>query len=442
MAEVRDALLDAIQLDYDQIPAPLRQIFGTPEEIAEHLLARDDVGKQYRAILELASPDADPAKLSSALGLPEEVGRDIQRQMLAGYTSEGWQPSQLNGREPEPYEMSPGAAWLNRRRARQDLIGEVYRDSAPEDQGFLGGLLSLPFHDMAGEQDPLEVAANVYFDRKGWTHAPSWNFKSIENPESMVGGYFTKMGPVLSDAASQLGTALLSDSESRGDAFGDAATRSYASDFNRTSPVLAEEMEPQAAHELIQRMRQARSGSEGMDSADTLRSMTGQKSSGWTRPVEWAMSLGNGLLDGSVLNLGSIPKAAASQLAKSSTPLLQNYGLHAIKHADEVGGFMSRLAPELMEEGATDGTITAGTNAFYGDLYKQRGEESDEDFAQRQAAEAKEREQSMKFMEANNDKIKRPETPTTWAGKKLAPFLAPLMQDSKPVVRPIGTIMH
>jgi len=391
--EIRSAVAHAVAAELDRLPPRTRAVMGLSDTdaVVESVLSGGDSVKDLAILMAVGSPDFDIAD-AERLGIEPEVAQRLQDRMLREYTSEGWTPEQIEalGRDPESLEYSPGAKMLADTRARQELIGKAaprYKPAEATTGGWLMNLLGDSAMGPVGEtenvydQDAQRFeAARQYMDAVKATHAP-FSLQSLQSPETTLGNYATKMGPVMADAASQLGTALLSDGESAMDSIGNAAVRSYGADWNRVSPVLKNHTDWRSSHKLINDMRNAYADSTGMDSADTLRAATGIKPSGWTRPVEWAMSVGNGMLDGSV----------GASLGKP--------------------GVWKAIGEELIEETLTDGGINAAVELFTPrDFRQQKEQESGTAFAQRQQEESARRQQSIKQLEANNDQIKRPET--------------------------------
>lgn len=390
--EIRSAVAHAVAAELDRLPPRARAFMGDTDAVVESVLSGGESANDLARLMVVGSPDFDIAD-AERLGIKPEVAQALQDSMLSEYTSEGWTPEQIEalGRDPESLEYSPGAKMLADIRARKELIEKASPRYKPEEATSTGGwLMNLLGESALGpmgetgyvyDQDAQRFgAARQYMDAVKATHAP-FSLQSLQSPETTLGNYVTKMGPVMADAASQLGTALLGDGESAMDSIGNAAVRSYGADWNRVSPVLKNHTDWRSSHKLINDMRNAYADSMGMDSADTLRAATGIKPSGWTRPVEFAMSFGNGMLDGSV----------GANLAKP--------------------GVWRAFGQELTEEALTDGGINLVVDSFTPKEYRQQKEqESAAAFAQRQQEESARRQQSIKQLEANNDQIKRPET--------------------------------
>lgn len=392
--EIRSAVAHAVAAELGRLPPQTLSLLGLSDTdaVVDSVLSGGELAQNLSILMRVGDPDFDAAK-AGELGIDPEVARQLQDRMLNDYTSEGWTPEQVKalGRDPESLEYSPGAKMLADIRARQALIDKAIPSYKPEEPTSTGGWLMNLLADSAmgpmGEtenvydQDAQRFeAARQYMDAVKATHAP-FDLNALQSPETTLGNYVTKMGPVMADAASQLGTALLNDGESAMDSIGNAAVRSYGADWNRVSPVLKNHTDWRSSHKLITDMRNAYSDSEGMDSTDTLRAMTGQKPNNWTRPVEWAMTFGNGALDGSV----------GANLSKP--------------------GLWKALGQELTEEALTDGGInTAIAMATPRSYRQQKEQESGTEFAQRQQEESARRQQAIKQLEANNDQVVRPDT--------------------------------
>lgn len=153
----------------------------------------------------------------------------MQDVLNAGYKGKAWTPSQVKelGREPQPYEFSPGGRHLDQLTQREKLYQALMEEAKPEStrgwQEVGGGdpyanANSNSLQDVAYRKDS---AAKEYGARVGRTHAytpgtgpgtylpgfPDEGMSAFFNPENSIGTLTTKMGPVLSDAASQIGTA-------------------------------------------------------------------------------------------------------------------------------------------------------------------------------------------------------------------------------------------
>ena len=376
----REAIERAIDLELARIPPKLSRFFDRDDLVNTYLNGGSD--DDFLELISMGDPSSE---------VPEDQ-RWIQDHMLQGFTSEGWTPNQVelfeakHGYNPiqgnrltGEMAISPGAKMLGGIRARKEV------------------LLGLP----EGTPEQLERlrqdAADRYLDDP---NRENWRFSDLQNPETAVGSYITKMGPVLSDVGSQFATALLGYGNAD-ESLGNAAVRSAGSDWNRRSPQLKEFKDWRSAQGSIDKNRAAYASSEGMDSTDTLRATTGHHS----LPVEMAMSLGNGMLDGSV---GAAP-----------------------------GGGWRALGMELAEEAATDLPIQAAVMTVP-EMQESRAAklaESQSEFRDRLSDEAQSREQATKVLEASNDQINRPETWTSWAGKKISPVLSPLLSgEAKPVL--------
>jgi hypothetical protein len=353
--DVRASVAKAIEAELARVPARTRAFLGLNDidRVVDSVISGEgDERSRLASLMQIGDPDYKPQ---------DDGERFLQDQMLKGYTSEGWTPDQKTelGRDPESMEYSPGAKMLADIKARQRLVSRASGES-------LG-----PF----GPSN----SAREYNESLDRTHAPL-SLESLNSPETTIGSYMTKMGPVMSDGWSQLATALLSDGEKARDSAGNAAVRSYGADWNRVSPQLKQFTDWRSAHGQIKEMRGAYNDSTGMDSADTLRAATGIKPSWYTRPVEWAMSLGNGLLDGSFG--AGVGKGAARAIGQ-----------------------------ELMEEAVTDGGISTAVMLATPPEYRAAKEnESDTEFAERQKQESARRQQAIKQLESGNDQIVRPQT--------------------------------
>ena len=340
---------------------------------ASELLPEDMRGVYSpRRVLELA----DPSKGGSP------AFAEVQDRVMdhAGYRGKGWTPDQVSelGRDPEPFELSPGGRMASDAAARRDLLERLTGPPTMTD-AFVG----------ADERERAENALAVYEDELGRTHENQWTLNSLNNPDGILGHFVTQMGPVLSDAAGFAGDAILG----RGDlseAMGNAAVRAGAADWNRSSPMLANDAGWRANDNLIDTQRQALSDSTSTGARDFLRAAANENVFDYqpgaiSTPFEIAAILGNGLLDGSTLGGVGLGTALGKSAAKNPT-------------------FLQHLGKELMEEGLTDGGISGGMHVAFAD----NAPETRDEFQARLDEEQAQREKAIKILEAGQDQVRTP----------------------------------
>jgi hypothetical protein len=390
-----------------------------------------DAFRHYRQV---GHPSYQPA---------DDQERELQDQMLKGYAGKGWTPSQLNGRTPESYELSPGGQYLDQLDSRNRLY-ETFDPSKEPSNGWLPSAAAWA----GGSDDSLKKGAALnyaqqlnrkyaYLPGSGpgtwFPGIPEGGIQEILNPENFIGSFTTKMGGAVSDGASLIGTALLRGTDPTS-AVGDAAVRSQAADFNRTNPALAADRGWRANDALIQQGRDAHLNSEGMTAGDTFRGAVGNHllPESWNGQVPYvqpfinaALSFGNGMLDGAGL-VGahkSIPTAvrgAATHVARAGVPGVSRF---ARSTANEITKNLAakptwggRAAAHLTDE-AGDATNLIELGA---ELMTNDGRDNSQWKADQHTEEAG-RQQAVKQLENLNGQIVRPKTMTRQAGSFMAP---------------------
>ena len=258
--------------------------------------------------LRVADPGYEPA---------DDFERRYQDAILSGYTGDGWTPDQrdklleegrvvydatvgvplhVESATPGYKEMSPGKKMRSDFGARRDFIqgGDkgVYKDrlatAGPQSRmpdtddvmGFLefaGSKLkpllkehtripALPFGEALLDQlpDPEDVRKTGY--------SGTDFVEDMENPETFLGYYATRMGPILSQAGSLIGDALLREGGSSvTDAAANAEIARNASGANMTSPQLEVDEGWRENNKLIEDQRAAYDAANGLPAAEVPR---------------------------------------------------------------------------------------------------------------------------------------------------------------------------
>lgn len=317
-------------------------------------------------VLKLTDPQA-----SGSPGFAEVQDRVMDHN---GYKGRGWTPDQVEalGREPEPFEYSPGGRFASDASARADLLRRL-NEPAGMLEGFVG----------ATPEQQAENAIDVYEDELGRTHESQWTLNSLNNPDGYLGHFTTQMGPVLSDAAGFLGDALLGRGNAS-EAMGNAAVRAGSADWNRSSPMLANDAGWRANDDLIATQREALSDSTSMGARDFLRAAANKAGFDYqpgmaSAPFEIAAIFGNGMMDGSFLG-GMASGAARGTLTRPS------------------------LLKELLEEGLTDGGLSGAAHLAFSDSTP----ESQSEFQSRLDEDQAKRERAIKVLESGQDEVRTP----------------------------------
>lgn len=424
--EAQKILQSALDAEVRRLPQLARSRFSDTAKMAADFYAGRpnqsmDALRYYNG---LGHPDYEPA---------DDEQRQLQEELLTGYTGRGWTPEQRKalGRDPQPYEYSPGGRILRDIEARRSLFDRIEKGQGKKLQTYSYGMGSPNPADFA---DPLTSAAYDYQAEIERDKAHAMTVQSLSNPENFVGSYMTKMGPVLSDAGALLATERNTGGSGL-NALGDAAARAYGADWNRTSPQLVQDRGWQDNDALIRRMRQAFHKSEPQSSGDTFRSWTGGHVPYIQPLINGAMSFANGLLDMSAVAAGPgavLTKGMASQAARSGVPLVKGYGNHLVRQINKDlaamrGASMAGKALNYSKREVGDELMDVGNVVNTGAQFVVPDpNETDDQFKARTAAQAKVRSQATKELEANQNQIIRPkgmvERVTEPVGKAIGGF--------------------
>ena len=418
----QEALEHAIAADLARLhPIHRAKIASTPAQMAaDHLAGRsnNDFGK-LRMLAENGHPEYKPTN---------EREKNIQQVMLHDYPGMAWLPEQVEEfrsreqREPDNLEMSPGGQMLDQMNERQKLYRDI--ESARD-----GGMVGPASHGWFFATSPgawvgegnirpeveMNGAATNYAESLGRERAAAFSDASfLQRPDNWVGNLATKVLGVGPDIGSQAATARNTGGSAL-DAVGNAATRWAGADWNRMHPHLSQSQGTGLQNDhLIHRMRSAWDQSQGQTSGDTFRSWFGDylpengRIPGIQPGINAAMSFANGLLDGSTLATGGISglvKAGATQVAKSGVPLA---GKYAASVADDIAraGRLARTGRELVDESLDPTQLAASAVEFIEPALN----ENREAFQARTAASAANRQQQLRLLDANKDKLATPKT--------------------------------
>jgi hypothetical protein len=423
----QEALEHAIAADLARLlPQDRAFVRSTPAEMAaDHMAGRENPHFQFlRGMAELGHPDHfHPSRQP----LPPDLRADAEA-MLGNYPGLAWLPHQVedfkgkNGREPDSLDMSPGGQMVDQINERQKLYRDI--ESARN-----GGIAGPPRHGWFFSTSPgawvgqanlkpeveMNGAATNYAESLGRERAAAFSDASfLQRPDNWVGNLATKVLGVGPDIGSQAATARNTGGSAL-DAVGNAATRWAGADWNRMHPHLSQSQGTGLQNDhLIHRMRSAWDQSQGQTSGDTFRSWFGDylpengRIPGIQPGINAAMSFANGLLDGSTLATGGISglvKAGATQVAKSGVPLA---GKYAASVADDIAraGRLARTGRELVDESLDPTQLAASAVEFIEPALN----ENREAFQARTAAEAANRQQQLRLLDANKDKLATPKT--------------------------------
>ena len=275
------------------------------EDIAKRYVNGEDTGR-LDWHLEVADPGYEPA---------DDFERRYQDAILEGYTGDGWTPEQrdklaeegrvvydatvgvpihVESATPGYKEMSPGKKMRSDFEARRDFIqgGDkgVYEDrlatAGPQSRmpelndfagtlGLLGNLLS------GGSSGAVSTAGGTMYNvpsspplkKPESTGYSGTDFvEDMENPETFLGYYNTRMGPVLSQVGSLIGDALLRNDETSADpvynALANAEISRQASGANMTSPQLKVDEGWRKNNKLIADQKEAYDAANGLSAAE------------------------------------------------------------------------------------------------------------------------------------------------------------------------------
>ena len=313
------------------------------EDIAQRYVNGEDTGR-LDWHLEVADPGYEPV---------DDFERRYQDAILEGYTGDGWTPEQrdklaeegrvvydatvgvpihVESATPGYKEMSPGKKMRSDFEARRDFIqgGDkgVYEDrlatAGPQSRmpdgedimGFLeftGSKLKpylkehsaipyLPFGDALLDQLPDSE------DVRKTGYSGSNFVEDMENPETFLGYYNTRMGPVLSQVGSLIGDALLRDDETSVDpvynALANTEISRQASGANMTSPQLEVDEGWRKNNKLIEDQKEAYDAANGLSGAEYPRQIMGNYGRTYYRNpfsdtvLGLPFTVGNSMLDG------------------------------------------------------------------------------------------------------------------------------------------------
>lgn len=466
------ALFHAFSQDINRLPPHMRGQYDPAQMAIDYSAGIIGPADELRTLAAIGSPwfepDDDYNDYVNNLS-PGLDSKKLQEAMLSGYRGDAWLPDQVKalGRQPEPYELSPGgklSSQIDRRQRLYQTVGDnrpsPLAQTAPEAkadsemrpwtgaQSWSETPGDTSLHPWTGQPqiDRAIGAADLYMkehdsDKHNWLDSDSWA-NELFNPENWLGTFTTQMGPVISDAASHAGDKAFRQGIAGswanplewGESYGDAATRAGAAQWNRTSPQITQDQGSWLANnELVSKGRLAHRNSEGMTSGDTFRRAFGDYlPESWNGRVPYVqpainagMSLGNSLLDMS--SFGLTPKAipnmvrsAAVGAARSRIPGVTRF---ATSVADDIGRhqiakpkWISRLAHNLSDEALDPGAVgQIGIEAF-----ASAQNESKDDFNRRIADEEKDRRQNMNAAHSLQGHVVTPQYgPSSWIRKAL-----------------------
>lgn len=413
-----EAVRHAIGKEMERMHPAMRVNFeGKEAEVAQSILSGqpNELAAALLEAVEVGHPDWVPPKGMK----PEDREAHLlyQDQLLARYPGTPWTPEQTKSYTPGPQEMSPGGQMKDgieeRAQLFKDMVGANRgRIASPARHGWFFATSPGAWTGTHNPNLEQQTAAGNYSKGLDRTHAGAYTNlgAAVNNPENWIGSYVTKMGPVLSDGASILASALLDGNPDTkaSEAAGDMATRSYGADWNRTYPQLTEDQGWRKNDTLVRDMRQAYRGTEGMSSGDTFRATFGGHVPYIQPLINGAMSFLNGALDGSTLagSLVSAPiKSAAIQTSKMGVPVLSKYA-SAVAADISRAGAAARTAQEFGGE-ALDPLTVAGTAAQFADPAEP---ETSSQFNARIAQDAARRKDATKALEQNQEAIRRPQS--------------------------------
>jgi len=429
-----EAVRHAIMAELRRLPPNYRAAFdGHVDEMVAAQMAGspNDYLQSIRSLAEAGHPDFEPSSPvtpSRQTLFQASADRQLQDAMLKDYPGAAWTPSQLQGRTPEPYELSPGAKMKSDIEERQRLFGEMGRVSQGEmagqssDSQFFSVGPSAWMGVAPDKKIESQILADNYDRAINRTHAPGTDLvNQVNNPENWFGTFVTKMGPVLSDAGSLFGSALLDNNPTSGvsTAMGDAAVRSQAADWNRTSPVLAQDRGWRENDKLLREMRENYRKSEGMTAGDTVTAANGGRQLPFPlhQIASGAASFFNGLMDMSSAASGpgaALTKSAATQLGKTGIPLMGAYGRHiartigkdmASTGSKTVMGQIGKYTTREMGDEMFDVSNAANTAA---NVLSPPPPETPEQFRARMLTDSQARQQATRQLEANQGQVVRP----------------------------------
>ena len=431
-----EALIHAYTADIARLPPDLQPIFN-PKRLAEARMSGKPTvaSDRFDYYMAVGHPDYKPQ---------DDEERDLQNQLLSGYSGRGWTPSQREslGKHPEPYALSPGGKYLDQLESRERL----YKSFTPQKQE---GWFPSPaaWAGKSKAPPPTEGAAKLYARDIGRDYAylsgtgpgtwvpgiPEGGLKELQNPENTLGSMVTKLNGVVSDGASLLGTALLRGTDPTA-ALGDTAVRYHGADFHRTNPALAQDNGWRENDSLIEQGRGAHADSEGMQAGDTFRAAIGNHilPKSWNGQIPYlqplinaGISVGNGLLDGtgaltSTKAIANPVRAVSNAVAKTRVPGVSQFARSTSNEISKTlttkPTFAGRVAANAADESIDPGTVPLLGFEFLKNDQRDRSQFD----ADQKTAEAT-RQQSIKQLENLNSQIVRPPTAVSAIGNAVAP---------------------
>lgn len=423
------ALFHAFSSEIARLPPEDQQRFNPSQMALDFAAGRpNDQVSEILTLSHIGNPEMNWGSEENELpyaDMSRDEHKKLQDLLLGDYRGDAWLPDQVKelGRAPEPYELSPGGKVSEQARRRQHLFDVVANAGGGQVDPWTG----------VDSQGQAAGAASQYLNGARDTHA-SFLDKNVlgetQNPENWLGTFVTQMGPVGSDAASQFATHALQGNIGAAllDSVGDAATRSAGAQFNRTNPQFARDHGGwRANNEVLQKGRDAYAKSEGMTSGDTFRSAAGFHVPYIQPLINTAMSIGNGLFDGSSIGLApkAIPnmvKSAATGAAASKIPGVAGLGRSV---AADIGGnmarrptFASRLLANSSDELVDPMTPAIAASEYAGYMGDQP--ETDQQFSDRTAREHEDRQQSNKRLASLAPEVVAPKYgPSHWIRRSL-----------------------
>lgn len=380
-----------------------------PPELVEAVGAEMDRFKRVGAVYDYNFGDATPDEVARQIHVGEgplfdamnvflqlgnprnqfegELENSIQDAILSDYTGLGWLPSQVEelGRMPEPKEMSPGGRMAHELAARADFIRRKGTD-------------------YEGYQDTLNNPNSGYgLEELAY---------DMQNPETKLGTFNTKMNGVLADAASFVGDWM---NGADTDGAGNAAIRSIGSDFFRMYPMLAsEDGDWRSRDQLIRDGRQAYNDSQGMNSNDFIQRFFNKTGTAYQQnpfsnsTAGTVVSLGNSALDGTY---GGTWKQIVEELATDAVPIAATGAMPLVQSLPNIPAILDGAVEDVMDGNGRK--VWDQFKSYWGnpDNYLGRPEDvpTPEQEMERFAEDDKKRNQAVKTLEQLNSQIRHPQ---------------------------------
>lgn len=333
----------------------------------------------------------------------------IQDKLLSDYTGVGWLPSQVEalGRDPGYKEMSPGGRMAHELSARADFIR---RKGA----------------DYEGYQDTLNNP-NSGYDLQELAY-------DMQNPETYLGTFNTKMNGVLADAASFVGDWM---NGADTDGAGNAAIRSGGADFFRKYPPLtSEDGDWRSRDQLIRDGRRAYAESQGMNANDFIQRFFNKDGVSYQQnPFSnvtsgTVVSLGNSALDGTY---GGSKKQIIEELATDVIPVTAFSAMPLVDSLPNIPAILDGAVEDVMDGNGRE--VWNQFKSYWGnpDNYLGRPEDvpTPEENMERFEKDDQSRNQAVKTLEQINSKIRHPQQEMfdkakSVAAKAVSSYRAPL----------------